>query len=728
MRLTLRTLLAYLDDTLEPSEIKQIGQKVAESDAAQELIARLKQVTRRRRLTTPPDTAKGESFDPNTVAAYLDNELPSEQVAELEKLCLESDVHLAEVAACHQILTLVLGEPALVPPTAKERMYGLVKGREAIPFRKAPANDLGAEGDSEETDDAMLSVLAFHRQQNGWKRWVLPVAGVILFLALPVVLIAALLQGSNLPRETHPIQVVNIADKNNLDKDANKDAIPPKNSDTSGDKNNDAANPNKDKPSKDNSTTDQTTRDKADKDANKDKPNKDGTGGPGTTLKRPAEPTADREKVATYQGTAKMGAPSILAQHENKADGSWTRVAPNSTVWTADKLVSLPGYTSELTTTSGVRLQLWGTLPRFFQLPPGKSPPPLYESAVILHTTKEFDLDLTLERGRIFLANAKDKGPASVRVRFGKEVWDLTLAEPGSEAAVDVYKVTPANLDWKRDEPLAVANLYLVQGKGGLRVDYQSFPSLSSPGPSLFSWNSYGRGLQGPFEQPAQLAAFGKDVPATKEATDLREGLDGISKRLGEKKPVNVVLQEIMDDGSQTQRSLTIYCLGAIDAMPTLLDILDNKDEARGQDRIDTIGVLMRWVGRGSGHARQLFDYTTGKSGIMIDKKYTAGEAAIMLKLLHYPDELEVREPDTYDTLADYLTHKKMAIRELANLHLINLSRGVKTIPSYNAAWDQTRLDRAAQEWKGMVKRGELPPPAPQPPAPPGGPSGNPPK
>jgi hypothetical protein len=244
----------------------------------------------------------------------------------------------------------------------------------------------------------------------------------------------------------------------------------------------------------------------------------------------------------------------------------------------------------------------------------------------------------------------------------------------------------------------------------------------------LFSWNSYGRGLLGPFEQPAQMAAFSKDVPATKEVNDIREGLDGISKRMGEKKAVNVVLTEIVQDGSQTQRSLCIYCLGAIDAIPNLLDILDNQDDARGQDRVDAIGVLMRWVARGSEHARQLFDYTTGKSGILIDKKYKAGEAAIILKLLHYPDELEVRDPDTYDTLADYLAHKKMAIRELANLHLINQSRGVKTIPSYNAAWDQTRLDRAAQEWKAMVKRGELPPPAAQPPAPPGGPPGNPPK
>src|SRR3954447_7666956 len=108
MRLTLRTLLAYLDDTLEPTEIKTIGQKVAESDAAQELIARIKQVTRRRRLTTPPAAgASGKVFDANTIAEYLDNELGSDQVAEVEKLCLESDVHLAEIAACHQILTLV---------------------------------------------------------------------------------------------------------------------------------------------------------------------------------------------------------------------------------------------------------------------------------------------------------------------------------------------------------------------------------------------------------------------------------------------------------------------------------------------------------------------------------------------------------------------------------------------------------------------------------------------
>src|SRR5205823_5319107 len=143
VRLTLRTLLAYLDDTLDPNETKTIGQKVSESPQAQELIARIKEVVRRRRLTTPPAAGATAKVDPNTIAEYIDNVLPPDQLAEVEEVCLGSDVYLAEVAACHQILTVILSEPALVPPTAKRRMYALVKGREASPYRRATAAGAG---------------------------------------------------------------------------------------------------------------------------------------------------------------------------------------------------------------------------------------------------------------------------------------------------------------------------------------------------------------------------------------------------------------------------------------------------------------------------------------------------------------------------------------------------------------------------------------------------------
>src|SRR5947209_9725791 len=130
MRLTLRTLLAWLDDTLSPSQVREIGKQVGESPFAKELVERIHRVARQRRLTVPPRTGP-DAIDANVVASYLDNELDPDRVGELEKKCLTSDVHLAEVASIHQILSLI-GQKAKVPVEARRRMYQLVKGRESV--------------------------------------------------------------------------------------------------------------------------------------------------------------------------------------------------------------------------------------------------------------------------------------------------------------------------------------------------------------------------------------------------------------------------------------------------------------------------------------------------------------------------------------------------------------------------------------------------------------------
>lgn len=176
MRLTLRTLLAYLEDELKPSESKEIGQKIAESPVATSLAQRIREVMRRRRLSAEDLNETG--LDPNLVAEYLDGSLTPQEVADVERVCLGSDAHLAEVAACHQILTLVLGEPIEISESSRERMFALAddgtvaKSDIPMPVTSSPAP----------VEQAEPTPFPAHLQRNSRWQSALP-------LLIPVVLI-----------------------------------------------------------------------------------------------------------------------------------------------------------------------------------------------------------------------------------------------------------------------------------------------------------------------------------------------------------------------------------------------------------------------------------------------------------------------------------------------------------------------------------------------------------
>src|SRR5207249_2944719 len=117
---------------------------------------------------------------------------------------------------------------------------------------------------------------------------------------------------------------------------------------------------------------------------------------------------------------------ALIARGDGKEE--WQKVDPGQTVYTSDTLLALPGFASIIRSRGGVKLLLRGQVREFSVAPIMDY---LMDSAVVLHANPKFDLDLTLLRGRIYLANSKDKGRCAVRLRFQDEVWDITLVNPG---------------------------------------------------------------------------------------------------------------------------------------------------------------------------------------------------------------------------------------------------------------------------------------------------------
>ncbi|MFN9369623.1 MAG: hypothetical protein ACK6CT_12810 [Planctomycetia bacterium] len=114
MRLTLRTLLAWLDSLLSPQDQQALADKVAASPVAPTLVRRIQDVVENAALGALRIDARGLADDANSVAEYLDNCLPAGRLEEFERICIESDVHLAEVAACHGVLAEMSRDPAAV--------------------------------------------------------------------------------------------------------------------------------------------------------------------------------------------------------------------------------------------------------------------------------------------------------------------------------------------------------------------------------------------------------------------------------------------------------------------------------------------------------------------------------------------------------------------------------------------------------------------------------------
>lgn len=688
MRLTLRTLLAYLDDTLDPTQTRLIGQKIAESEVAQQLIARIRELSRQRRPSVPPATGPEAKLDVNTIAEYLDNVLPPEQVVQVEDICLESDEYLGEVGSCHQILTFLEGEPMPVSPPARQRMYGLIKGG-AASARKGKAAKTPTGGnvadDHDEADETLMLGLPNFLRQASWGRWLAPLACIaVLVAALAVTVWLAL------PHDSPPtVKGTEVAHRDDPAADKAVETPPEKQPETPSEKT-PQKNPEQ-VPDKQPETPAEKTPEK--------QPEKQPIG------KVPADrPNNERRALGKFSVPVR-GYPSLLVQRPADKN-TWQRVAPEGKVFSGDALVSLPGFRSEVQLDSGLGMNLLGALPEFGSdqaFREGRELPVL-ESAVILHIPEvPFTVDFTLDHGRVLLLS-KHNGETPIKVRFQREIWEVTLLDDQTQVSLDLWGRYPRNVPFSKEpggeEPMAVLIFSVLKGSARLKVGYQTFAVRPS---TQYVWDNIG-----PMERAPQVLTKLPDwyttkllPPRTQQIQDAITALEELKVRLGQKNTnVDVALMEMRKDPKLANRILGVLCLGAIDDISHLFDILN---DARTEMRGAAIETLRHWIGRQGDHDLKLYK-------LLHDRKdYSWPQAEIVMLLLHSFSEEDTAKPETYETLIDYLRHDKLPIRELAYWHLVRMVPDGAKIP-YDPAAPGPQRENACKMWEKLIPSGKLPP------------------
>ncbi len=700
MRLTLRTLLAYLDDTLEPAQAKLIGAKVAESEPARELMERIKQVTRRRRLTSPPASGPG-GIDPNTIAEYLNDEVTPEKAAEVEQICLASDVHLAEIAACHQILTLVLGEPALVPPTAKQRMYGLVNGPESITTRKhkkprkVADQDPSSAVDGAAVDSPRLGIfLAGVGKRN--KLLLIVGSGVI----AACLLVFAIWQ---LVHSLHPSGAIPKGEQHVKADEAESD----------GDKK---------QPEVKNTKLPEPKPPVAKPPEQKQPEIKKPEVVPGQFEYKPA--STKQQEIGKYQ-TSSLKEPGVLLQFKADKPGWHTFVGKNSAVLSGRPLLSLAGSKSAIQLDTGVELTLWGNLPEL------TLDPFLSESRVVVHAHEQFDADVTLERGRIVLRNLKKDKNAQVRVRFENPTLaeehhlDLVLDQDAAvvlERSCELEDDEPFYenpQDKMRKGPTAMVRVYAISKAARVRSG-QAAITIEQTDKPVAEWQSR-RGNLGVPVLPG-LPAWLTGVSPAKNESQVQQRKKALEvtyslARSLDNKAIDVAVEEIYQ-GAQKDLALSMQITPdiyfqwrhAIQASAAVDDIARVFDEFQ-QDTTPIfvrglcMHTLRQWLAWNRDHDYQLLK--------VLQKNYRGAEPVKIMELFHSISQKEMtRMPERYQQLIDGLSNDLTPIRTLSHGHLLRLAPAGERIP-YDPVMPRVEREKAVREWQTLIPPGQLPPAPP---------------
>ncbi len=680
MQLTLRVLLDYLDDRLEPTLARDVGSQLEDHDRARQLIDRIRRVVRRRRLSTPDVAERSElplnhEDDPNQVAAYLDGRLDSEQDADFEQICLDTDVYLAEVSACHQIASI--GDYVIrVPPMARQRMYGLVKGPEAQQLRVVPRETRhskpplwevdGKPSDHDEEDQSLLEPLYHDLAESRWRR-LIPIAALVLAATLLGLVIWNLPQGQEV---AHPTELALAAKPQPLENTENVTKAPEKRAEPDIVKVDmpiqrfHAVWPvilSEEKPSWQSIT--QTVGAVSAMVAARPVNMYFALGKefrapePVTPLPRVenALPAIAPPQRDVHLQLGLNGADALGMFLKQNAAQEWSLIRPQAGIISNELLMALPGYTGSIALQTQLRLTLVG------QYPGGQGVNSYAEAVVELHPTPDADLDVTLHRGRMVLAGRPEGATAKVRMRYQGETWEISLPANAEIGFQSTGKVLSGQGDWQ-----LIHRLDMVMIQGTVDVKYRG-QGVTLDAKAQLSWSSRANdGRPGTTVALMELPAWTKRTTAAKEAVN---GLVALRSRTHHKLTtenkdqtwLRLACEESLEERSPIERQAGILCLAAMDHLKPLIRSLN--DAQNGERRKISREALISWVGQEQDRVGKLLSS-------LIDAGYPEEDAKLLLALYRGPGKAA---PETVQALLQHMNHGLLAIRDQAFVDLCAL-------------------------------------------------------
>lgn len=414
------------------------------------------------------------------------------------------------------------------------------------------------------------------------------------------------------------------------------------------------------------------------------------TPGPVQAAEQKADQPASRVAVA-------KSVTGVILRRE--AEGKpWHLVKEGETLHSGDLLLGMSGAALD-SANGAVRLTFRTDLS-------GSSPFPIIESAVVLNEAKGFDLDVTLDRGRIDLANRKDKGEAKVRGRIQSRAGGELVLGPGAAVTLEMYsRWMPGvhfTLEPKPGHAPAMAAVFLVlKGEIQLTLDRRQKAMHAPPGPAQLYLDST-TGADFTPQKVEKLPDWATESPNS-EAAKKRKALQDELTKLAASKGITGALEELVGSNDPDKRRLAVFGMGALDDLKGLANALSN---AKHKDVWDNgVLALRHWIGRGPGQDMKLYD------GLIKEGKFSKVEAETALELLHSFGEDQVARPDLYEALIDFLEHDRLAIRGLAHWHLYRLAPAGQKI-GYNPLDSKEARAKAVADWRKLIPKGKLPPKA----------------